>query len=245
MRSKTRPNSCCLTPMMALSIIIPTLNEEAGIESALDALATLRAAGCEVIVADGGSSDRTVALAHPRCDQVVAAARGRGAQMNAGAEAARGDVLLFLHSDTRLPDGADRLLLGELARSKRAWGRFDVRIAGRHPLLGMVACLMNWRSRLTGIATGDQVMFVDRGAFVAAGRFPDIPLMEDIALSACLRRVTRPLCLSACVTTSGRRWDEHGLVRTILLMWRLRAAFFRGADPAALARAYGYVPREP
>lgn len=231
--------------MTALSIVIPTLNEETGVVLALDALATLRAAGCDVIVADGGSSDRTVALAHPRCDQVVAAPRGRGSQMNAGAAVARGAVLLFLHADTRLPDGADRLILGELARSKRAWGRFNVRIAGRHPLLGMVAYLMNWRSRLTGIATGDQAIFVERSAFVAAGRFPDIPLMEDIALSARLRRVTRPLCLSPCVTTSGRRWDDHGFVRTILLMWRLRAAFFRGADPVSLARAYGYAPREP
>jgi rSAM/selenodomain-associated transferase 2 len=231
--------------MPALSIVIPTLNEETTIVSALDALATLRAVGCDVIVADGGSSDRTVALARPRCDQVVAAPRGRGAQMNAGAAAGRGDVLLFLHADTRLPDGADGLILGELARSQRAWGRFDVHIAGRHPLLGMVAYLMNWRSRLTGIATGDQAIFVERSAFVAAGRFPDIALMEDLALSARLRRVTRPLCLSACVTTSGRRWDDHGFVRTILLMWRLRAAFFRGADPASLARAYGYAPREP
>jgi rSAM/selenodomain-associated transferase 2 len=231
--------------MSALSIIIPTLNEAAGIVSALDALAALRAAGCDVIVADGSSNDRTAALARPRCDQVVIVPRGRGAQMNAGAAAARGDVLLFLHADTRLPDGADRLILRGLARNKRAWGRFDVCIAGRHPLLGMVAYLMNWRSRLTGIATGDQAMFVERSAFVAAGRFPDIPLMEDIALSARLRRVRRPLCLSACVTTSGRRWDEQGFVRTILLMWRLRAAFFRGTDPASLARAYGYVPREP
>jgi rSAM/selenodomain-associated transferase 2 len=231
--------------MTALSIIIPTLNEEAGIASALDALTALRAAGCEVIVADGGSGDRTAALAHPHCDRVVAAPRGRGAQMNAGAAVARGDVLLFLHADTRLPAGADRLILRELARSKRAWGRFDVRIVGRHPLLGIVACLMNWRSRLTGIATGDQAMFVERRAFVAAGRFPDIALMEDIALSARLRQVTPPVSLAARVTTSGRRWDDHGFMRTVVLMWRLRAAFFRGSDPGALARAYGYVPREP
>src|SRR5262249_21716577 len=231
--------------MTALSIIIPTLNEEAGIASALDALTALRVAGCEVIVADGGSGDHTAALAHPRCDRVVAAPRGRGAQMNAGAAAARGDVLLFLHADTRLPDGADRLILRELARSKRAWGRFDVRIAGRHPLLGIVACLMNWRSRLTGIATGDQARFVELLAFVAAGRFPDIALMEDIALSAQLRQITPPVCLAARVTTSGRRWDDHGFMRTVVLMWRLRAAFFRGTDPGTLARAYGYVPREP
>jgi rSAM/selenodomain-associated transferase 2 len=229
---------------VSLSIIIPTLNEDAGLATALAALQNLRGRGCEVVVADGGSHDRTVAIANSLCDLVVTAPRGRGAQMNAGAEAARGEVLLFLHADTFLPEGADRMILDGLARDGRVWGRFDVRLAGRHPLLGMVARTMNWRSRLTAIATGDQAMFVTRRAFAAAGHFPDIPLMEDIALSARLRRITSPLCLESQVTTSGRRWDEQGLARTILLMWRLRAAFFMGADPAALARAYGYAPRQ-
>jgi rSAM/selenodomain-associated transferase 2 len=227
-----------------LSIIIPTLNEAAGIATALTALQALRGAGCEVIVADGGSNDRTVLIARSLCDLLVNAPRGRGVQMNAGADAARGEVLLFLHADTLLPNGAHRMVIEGLADGAHAWGRFDVQLAGRHPLLGLVARLMNWRSRFTAIATGDQAMFVTRRAFAEAGRFPDIPLMEDVALSARLRRITRPLCLSAQVTTSGRRWDEYGLVHTILLMWRLRAAFFMGADPAALARAYGYVPRQ-
>jgi rSAM/selenodomain-associated transferase 2 len=231
--------------MWTLSIVIPTLNEGPGIVDALEALATLRAAGCEVIVADGGSRDRTNALARPLCDRVVNAPRGRGVQMNAGAAAARGDVLVFLHADTRLPDGADRLIIDGLARRKRVWGRFDVQIAGRHRLLGMVAFMMNWRSRITGIATGDHCIFVEHKAFDAAGGFPDIALMEDIVLSARLRRLTRPLCVRERAITSGRRWDEHGLLRTIWLMWRLRAAFFFGADPTNLARAYGYVPREP
>jgi rSAM/selenodomain-associated transferase 2 len=231
--------------MPALSIVIPTLNEEAGIAATLARLAELRAAGSDIIVADGGSHDHTVEVARPLCDQVVSAPRGRGAQMNAGAAMTRGTVLLFLHADTCLPPAADRLVLGGLAHSKREWGRFDVRIVGRHPLLPTVAALMNWRSRLTGIATGDQAIFVKRSAFAAAGGFPDIPLMEDIVLSKQLRRMTAPLCLPACVTTSGRRWDERGLPRTILLMWRLRAALFLGADPKTLARVYGYVPREP
>jgi rSAM/selenodomain-associated transferase 2 len=229
----------------ALSIIMPTLNEADGIVDALSALSQLRANGAEVIVADGGSEDRTVELARPRCDKLVAARRGRGAQMNAGAQVATGGVFLFLHADTRLPERADRLVIEGLATSKRAWGWFDVKIAGRSALLPAVAGLMNWRSRLTGIATGDQAIFVERRTFAQAGGFPDDPLMEDIGLSRRLRQVSTPLCLRARVVTSGRRWDEHGPLRTILLMWRLRAAHFLGADPRTLARAYGYVPRDP
>ncbi len=231
--------------MTALSIIIPTLNEAAGIVDALSALAKLRADGAEVIVADGGSQDRTTELAQSLCDRVIVAPRGRGAQMNAGANVATGRVLLFLHADTRLPERADYLIIEGLAASKRAWGHFDVAIAGRSALLPVIANLMNWRSRLTGIATGDQAMFAERRAFAEAGGFPDAPLMEDIIVSRRLRQVSRPLCLSARVVTSGRRWDERGPLRTILLMWRLRAAHFLGADPDTLARAYGYAPREP
>jgi len=230
--------------MSALSIIVPTLNEAAGIVDALEALSPLRANSAEVIVADGGSRDRTIELARPRCDKLVEAPRGRGAQMNAGAQVATGAIFLFLHADTRLPREADRLVTEGLATSKRVWGRFDVKIAGRSSLLPVVAGLMNWRSRLTGIATGDQAMFAHRRAFAQVGGFPDVPLMEDIILSRRLRQISAPLCLTAQVVTSGRRWDEHGPVRTILLMWRLRAAHSLGADPHALARAYGYVPRE-
>lgn len=229
----------------ALSIIIPTLNEADGIVDALNALSQLRADGVEVIVADGGSQDRTAELARSRCDKLIEAPRGRGAQMNAGAHVATGEVFLFLHADTRLPEGADRLVAEGLATNRRAWGWFDVAIRGRSALLPVIARLMNWRSRLTGIATGDQAIFVARRAFAEAGGFPDVPLMEDIIVSRRLRQLSAPLCLSARVVTSGRRWDERGPLRTILLMWRLRAAHFLGADPHTLARAYGYVPREP
>jgi rSAM/selenodomain-associated transferase 2 len=164
--------------------------------------------------------------------------------MNAGAGAARGDVLLFLHADTHLPADADRLILDGLATAGAGWGRFDVRIEGRHPLLPLIAMMMNLRSRLTGIATGDQAMFVERSAFAATGGFPDIALMEDIELSRRLKRLGRPSCLRARVTTSGRRWEKHGVVRTVLTMWRLRLAFFFGAAPAKLAVWYGYVPRQ-
>jgi rSAM/selenodomain-associated transferase 2 len=227
--------------LQTLSIIVPVLNEAGGIVDALSALAPARASGVEVIIVDGGSQDGTADLARPHCDRVVAAPRGRAAQMNAGAAAARGDVLLFLHADTRLPANADDLVLHGLQRSGRCWGRFDVTIAGRHPLLPVVAAAMNLRSRLTGICTGDQAMFLTRGAF--AGGFPEIPLMEDVALSKRLKRVSRPLCLTARVTTSGRRWETRGVVRTILLMWYLRLAYFLGARPDALARRYDHVPR--
>jgi rSAM/selenodomain-associated transferase 2 len=223
-----------------LSIIIPVLNEEEGIAAALDQLADLRELGVELVVVDGGSRDATIQRARMRADRVISAPRGRACQMNAGAAAAAGDVLLFLHADTRLPKDADHLVLQRLDRCQREWGRFDVSIEGAHPLLSVVAWAMNVRSRITGIATGDQAIFVRRTAFAAAGGFPSIPLMEDIALCKQLKRRGRPLCLRARVCTSGRRWEDNGVLATILVMWRLRLAFFFGADPKKLARQYGY-----
>jgi len=222
-----------------LSIVVPVLNEAAEIEAALQSLAPLRARGCEVIVVDGGSADDTLALAKSLADRTIAAPRGRASQMNAGGAIAKGDVLLFLHADTRLPENADALVIDALSRSRRAWGRFDVRFTkGALPL---IAWTMNVRSRLTGIATGDQAMFVTRKAFESVGGFPEIALMEDIALSARLKRISRSACVSARVTTSPRRWQKHGTIRTILLMWRLRFAYFFGAPPEALARAYRHA----
>jgi rSAM/selenodomain-associated transferase 2 len=228
--------------MMKLSIVMPVLDEAAEIEAALSALAPYRRRGVEVIVVDGGSSDGTAERARMLADRVIAAARGRSLQMNAGATAARGDVLLFLHADTQLPENADRLVLDGLAVSDRVWGRFDVRIEGGG-LLGLISLIMNWRSRLSGIATGDQSLFVTRAAFDSVGGFPPIALMEDVVLSAKLKRIGRPCALRARVTTSARRWRRHGTLRTVLLMWRLRLRFFLGADPAKLARVYGYAER--
>jgi rSAM/selenodomain-associated transferase 2 len=228
---------------MGLSIIVPVLDEEAGIVATLRALSPLRARGADVIVVDGASRDRTAALARPLCDRLITGPRGRATQMNAGASAARGDVLLFLHADTRLPEDADRLVMDGLEHSGRVWGRFDVRIEGRHPLFRVIAAMMNLRSRLTGIATGDQAIFVATAAFAAIGGYPDIPLMEDIVLSRRLKRLGRPLCVSARALTSGRRWEKYGVMRTILTMWRLRLAFYFGAPPAKLAARYGDVPR--
>jgi rSAM/selenodomain-associated transferase 2 len=230
--------------MPSLSIIIPVLDEATGIAAALAALAPFRARGVEVIVVDGGSRDDTVACAAAGADRVMTAPRGRAAQMNVGAAASSGDVLLFLHADTRLPPEADRLVLDGLSTTMWRWGRFDVRIDGKSPLLPVVAALMNWRSLATGIATGDQAMFVARDAFHAVGGFPDIALMEDVALSKRLKRIGRPLCLAVRVTTSGRRWDQRGVIPTILLMWRLRLGYWLGANPATLARRYGYAPRD-
>lgn len=226
-----------------LSIVMPVLDEAAEIEAALAALQVYRRRGVEVIVADGGSSDGTIELARALADRVVSTASGRAVQMNAGAGAARGDMLMFLHADTRLPEDADRLIAEGFTCSRRVWGRFDVRIDGGG-LLGLIAIMMNTRSRLTGIATGDQAMFVSRAAFEAADGFPAIALMEDVALSARLKRLSRPLALRARVTTSPRRWRRHGTLRTVLLMWRLRLGYFLGADPARLARAYGYAGTE-
>ncbi|UVW30046.1 TIGR04283 family arsenosugar biosynthesis glycosyltransferase [Massilia sp. H6] len=221
-----------------LSIIVPALNEAAGIEACLLALAPLRQRGVEVIVADGGSSDATAVLAAPLADQVLASARGRALQMQAGARAARGAVLLFLHADTLLPENADRLILDGLAPGAHVWGRFDVRISGRAPMLRVVGAFINLRSRLSGIATGDQAMFATRAAYQDAGGFPAQPLMEDIELSRRLKRLSSPLCLAARVTTSGRRWETNGLWRTILLMWRLRLQYWLGASPELLAQRY-------
>jgi len=214
---------------LKLSVVVPVLNEASAMRPALEALAPLRARGHEVIVVDGGSSDGTPDIAAGLCDRVLSAPRGRATQMNAGARAATGNVLLFLHADTRLPSDADALVFGS------AWGRFDVEIEGRHPLLPVVACAMNLRSRLTGIATGDQAMFVRRSLFPG---FPEIALMEDVALSKVLKKIDPPSCLRARVITSGRRWEAHGVLRTIFLMWRLRLLYFLGASPEALARKY-------
>ncbi len=226
--------------MRRLTIVLPVLDEAAIIVGALQALKPLRARGAEVIVVDGGSGDGTAELAQPLADRLIGAPGGRGAPLNAGAALGTGDALVFLHADTALPENADVLIASALER--RAWGRFDLRIAGRHPLLAVVARMINWRSRLTGIATGDQAIFVTRRAFLAVGGFPDLPLMEDIAISRRLKRLCRPFCIDTPVVTSGRRWEHHGVIRTIVLMWRLRLAYYFGVEPARLAPLYRPVP---
>ena len=221
-----------------LSIIVPVLDEAPTIQASLEDLQALRRGGVELVVVDGASRDATASLAAPLADRVIAAPRGRASQMNAGAREARGEILLFLHADTTLAPGTVEAMLARLDAEGREWGRFDVAIAGADPLLALVALLMNARSRVTGVATGDQAIFVRRAAFEAVGGFPAIPLMEDVALSKSLKRRSRPLCLRERVVTSARRWERHGTLRTIVLMWRLRLAYALGADPHRLARRY-------
>lgn len=222
--------------MVKLSIVVPVLNEAHALPALLQRLSTLLHDGCEVIIVDGGSTDGSRAIAGQAGFTVVHSARGRARQMNAGAALASGQALLFLHADTCLPDGAAVLMAAALQTS--CWGRFDVHIAGRPRMLRVIGCMMNWRSRLSGIATGDQAMFVSRAAFDMAGGFPDQPLMEDIELSTRLRQLARPACLRQRAITSGRRWEANGVWRTMLLMWRLRFAYWRGVPAGRLAEAY-------
>ena len=225
-------------PALRLSIIVPVLNEAGGIEANLASLTGLRRAACEVIVVDGGSSDDTAHRAAPWCDQLIDSARGRAAQMNAGACAARSGLLLFLHADTRLPPGALDAIEAATRGSKLAWGRFDVRLDSPRASLALVGAMMNLRSRLTGIATGDQALFMTREAFDSVGGFPAIALMEDVEISTRLARLAWPVCLRLKVLTSARRWEARGVLATIVLMWRLRLAYFLGASPEVLARRY-------
>jgi rSAM/selenodomain-associated transferase 2 len=225
-------------PDMIISVIMPALNEAGGIVDTLQALQDMRRRGHEVIVVDGGSTDNTVALCTPLVDRVIVAATGRARQMQAGAALARGSVLWFLHADTRAPRDADRTIIAALGFGDRRWGRFDVRFPQAGLLLRVVATLMNLRSRLTGIATGDQGIFVTRELFERVNGYPQIPLMEDIAFSHLLKHASRPARLPEKLVTAARRWQAHGTLRTVLLMWSLRLAYFLGAPPARLARFY-------
>lgn len=223
---------------MRLTVVIPARNEAAALPVLLADLAPLRAAGAEVVVVDGGSRDGTPELARSGADRVLHAGGGRAGQLNAGVAAAGGDRLWFLHADTRLPEGAAPALQAALDAGA-PWGRFDVRLSGDRPIFRLIAVLMNRRSCLTGIATGDQGIFATRSALEAVGGWPAQPLMEDVELSRRLRRRWgRPACLRPALTTSSRRWEEGGAVRTILLMWGLRLAYALGVPARRLAAWY-------
>lgn len=222
---------------MRLSVIIPVLNEAARLETMLQAVSAHLHEGDEMIVVDGCSQDDSALIASRHADLVLHCDRGRARQMNLGAERASGDLLWFLHADSQGLRGGHFRALRALPERVQ-WGRFDVRLGAKHPLLWAIGHAMNLRSRWTGIATGDQGIFVRHGLFTAVGGFPQLPLMEDVALSGLLRRHGAPACLRPALRADSRRWEEHGVWRTVFLMWRLRWRYWRGEDPARLHRDY-------
>lgn len=221
-----------------ISVIIPVLNEAERIEPFLQHLHPFRTAGHELIIVDGGSTDSTPEKCVPYADRVLITSAGRAHQMNVGADFAQGNLLLFQHVDTLLPDTAMAVLSRLSDFDEQVWGRFDVRLTAGHWMFPIISTLMNWRSRFTHIATGDQSIFISRSLFEEVGGFPDQPLMEDIELSDRLRMLAAPLCLKDRVTTSSRRWHKNGVWKTILLMWRFRLAYFMGTPAEQLAASY-------
>ena len=222
--------------MKKISVILPVLNEAACISRRLRQLHAFRRQGHELIVADGGSSDDTVALAGPLADRVLTGARGRALQMNQAAAVAGGDILLFLHADTQLPEAAAALV--EAALENAGWGWFDVRLDNPARHYRVIAWCMNRRARITRVCTGDQALFVKRELFVEIGCFPEIPLMEDVAISKRLRKRAASAVIDAVAVTSSRRWEQRGVSATVLLMWKLRLLYFSGVSPVRLVRFY-------
>jgi rSAM/selenodomain-associated transferase 2 len=219
-----------------ISIIIPTLNESDTLAITLKPLQAFRQTSIEIIVVDGGSRDNTISIASTLADRILSTDKSRTRQMNAGARQATGEVLLFLHADTRLPDNAISLI--EQHALPGQWGRFDVQLNSPRWLLRVNAWLMNYRSCLTGIVTGDQGLFVHRTMFEEVGGFPDIPLMEDIAISKKLKQYNRPICLKSRITVNTRYWEQHGIWRSIFRMWKIRLAYFLGVPTEYLAKKY-------
>ena len=222
--------------MKKYSIIIPTLNEEQGIRDFLNALQPLREY-CEIIIADAQSTDNTKLRSLPLIDQFISTPKGRAIQMNLGAAQASAEILIFLHADTYLPEQALASIQQGIA-SGAQWGRFDIRLIGQSAMLKVVAQMINWRSHLTGIATGDQVLFMTQQIFRQLGGFPEQALMEDIEMSKRLKKIQRPYCIKTKVNSSARRWEEFGIWQTIILMWSLRLRYFFGESPTVLARLY-------
>ncbi len=231
---------------MKISVIIPVLNEETAVREMLPEMQWIRESGHELIVVDGGSTDDSFPLAKNFSDAVIVSTQGRAVQMNAGAKIATGDVLLFLHIDTILPpDSLSKILTSvnwgntqNNSQVEKAWGRFDVRLSGSHFMFRIIEALMNWRSRITGIATGDQAIFVSKELFEHIGGYKEIPLMEDIEISRRLKKFCKPVCIQDRVIASSRRWEVSGIYRTVFLMWRLRFSYWLGVDPVRLVKQY-------
>ncbi|MCW8930414.1 MAG: TIGR04283 family arsenosugar biosynthesis glycosyltransferase [Gammaproteobacteria bacterium] len=224
-----------------ISIIIPVLNEAEMIQEFLKRLQPLRNRGHEIVLVDGGSQDDTCILAKPYIDQIIASDKGRAKQQALGATLATGDIFLFLHADTFLPDEADQIIVMALysrQSNPQTWGRFNVRLSGEYWLFRVIETMMNWRSCLTGIATGDQAIFVTSELYNRIGGMPLIDLMEDIELSKCLRKQNKPVCVKSTVTTSSRRWEKNGVLKTIFFMWNMRLQYFFGVKPEVLVKKY-------
>lgn len=222
-----------------ISIVIPCLNEEKNIHATLLALQNARQRGHEIILGDAGSTDNTRNIASPLCDKIIPCKKGRAIQMNTAAEFASGDILCFLHADTIAPENLDTLISEALANNKNVWGRFNIRLSGQHWSFRIIESLINIRSCISGIASGDQGIFITQRAFNKLNGFKLIPLMEDIELSQRLKEKSRPVCISKnYLLTSSRRWEEHGIARTILLMWSLRLKYFLGTPAGQLEKLY-------
>lgn len=222
--------------MPSLSVIIPTLNEAATLDKILSGLTSLISKGHEVIIVDGGSSDQTLSIGKQYTDKVFSTDKGRAKQMNFGAKHASSDILVFLHADTVLPPNVEQLITQAL--EYKCWGRFNIKLTGSHIFLRLIEFFMNLRSCLSGIATGDQAIFVYRESFNLIYGFKDIPLMEDIALSKSLKKISRPACVRVPVISSSWRWETQGYIKTILLMWRLRLLYFFGVPASQLVKQY-------
>ena len=223
---------------MRISIIIPILNESTILVRNLKNLQSARIQGHEIIVVDGGSEDKNEQLVIPLIDFFESSPRGRALQMNKGAEIANGDVLVFLHIDTFLPDDGLRAITRALEDQENGWGRFDIRLSGQCFLFRVIERMMNWRSRLSGIATGDQAIFISRDLFKKVQGFPIIPIMEDVEICRRLKKIQSPICLSQKVITSSRRWESGGIFKTVWMMWSLRLAYWFGEDPSRLVKRY-------
>ncbi|KAF3981197.1 MAG: glycosyltransferase family 2 protein [Methylococcales symbiont of Hymedesmia sp. n. MRB-2018] len=222
---------------MNFSIIIPTLNEADNIQSCLQSVQA-QSQPHEIIIVDAGSVDNTLENARPLADKIIRSDKGRATQMNKGAKYASGDILLFLHADTHLPTNALDSLSQLFKQHHNTWGRFNITLTGQHPLLKMIAWFMNWRSCLTGIATGDQVIFVKKSLFEQVNGYAEIALMEDVELCSRLKKISRPHCLKTRVISSGRRWEQYGVVKVVVLMWSIRLRYFFGEAPETLNTLY-------
>ncbi len=223
---------------MIISVIIPTFNESKNITATLKQLQALRKNGHKVLLADGGSTDNTIALAAPFVDEIIISEKGRATQMNSAAVKTQSDVLWFLHADTLVPENSDTIICRHLENTRKVWGRFNIQLSGQNFLFRVIENMINLRSKLTGIATGDQGIFIQQDIFKKLNGFSEIPLMEDIEITKRLKKISSPVCITHKLTTSSRRWGKHGILKTVFLMWQLRLAYYIGASANKLARKY-------